>query len=126
MPFLEKFKGHHEGISLSFAQKYDGESVLFGDMKLTITETTIAEAIGLPMDGQKYFKRVIVDRKLYQKFLKPEYQDPDWTKGIPRSYAKEEYCTILISLHKFLTYKGRYVITFIYHLNLLSHFEGGP
>jgi L-amino acid N-acyltransferase YncA len=25
--FLEKFKGHHKGISLVFAQIYDGENV---------------------------------------------------------------------------------------------------
>jgi hypothetical protein len=64
VPFLEKFKGHHEGISLAFAQMYDGESVQFGDMKLTITEAIIEEATGLSMAGEKYFKRVIVDRKL--------------------------------------------------------------
>jgi hypothetical protein len=78
------------------------------------------------MAGEKYFKRVIVDRKLCQKFLKPEHQDPDWTKGIPRSYIKEEYWMMLISLQKFLTCEGRYAVTFIYHLKLLSHFEGGP
>jgi hypothetical protein len=33
---------------------------------------------------------------------------------------------MLISLQKFLTCEGRYAVTFIYHLNLLSHFEGGP
>jgi hypothetical protein len=33
---------------------------------------------------------------------------------------------MLISLQKFLTCKGRYAVTFIYHLKLLSHFEGGP
>jgi len=126
VPFLEKFKGHHERISLAFAQTYDGESVQFGDMKLTITEATIEEATGLPMFGEKYFKRVVVDRKICQNFLKPEHQDPDWTKGIPRSYVKEEYWKILIILQKFLTYEGRYVVTFIYHLNILSHFEGGP
>jgi len=27
VPFLEKFKGYHEIISLAFAQTYDGESV---------------------------------------------------------------------------------------------------
>ena len=43
MPFLEKFKGHHEGISLVFAQTYDGENVQLGDVKLKITEATIAE-----------------------------------------------------------------------------------
>ena len=63
----------------------------FGDMKLTITEATIEEATGPPMAGEKYFKRVIVDRNFFQKFLKLEHQDFDWTKGIPQRYIKEEY-----------------------------------
>ena len=88
---MEKFKGHHEGISLVFSQTYDGENVQFGDVKLSIIEVTIAEATGLSMFGERYFKRVIVDKKLCQKFLKPEHHNPDWTKGIPRSYIKEEY-----------------------------------
>jgi hypothetical protein len=33
---------------------------------------------------------------------------------------------MLRSLQKFLTCEGRYAVTFIYHLNILSHFEGGP
>jgi hypothetical protein len=126
VPFLEKFKGYHEGVSLAFAQTYDGESVQFGDMKLTILEATIAEATSLPSSGEKYFKGVIVDRKLCQKFLRPEHQDPDWTKGIPRRCIKEEYWMMLISLQIFLTCEGRYAVTFLYHLKLLSHFEGGP
>jgi hypothetical protein len=64
VPFLEKFRGHREGIYISFAQTYDGESVQFRDINLTITEAIIAEATGLPMDGEQYFKGVIVDRKL--------------------------------------------------------------
>lgn len=122
---MEKFKGYHEGVSLAFAQTYDEESVQCGDMKLTISEATIAEAIGSPSSGEKYFKGVIIDRKLCQKFLRSEHQDPDWTKGIPRSCIKEEYWTMLISLQRFLTCEGKYVMTFLYHLKLLSHFEGG-
>jgi hypothetical protein len=57
--------------------------VQFGDMKLKIRESTILEATCLPMAGEKYFKRVIVDRKLCQKFLISKHQDPDWTKGVP-------------------------------------------
>ena len=56
VPFLEKFKGHHEGISLVFVQTYDGEDVQFGDMKLTITEAAIVKATGLLMVGEKYFE----------------------------------------------------------------------
>jgi hypothetical protein len=32
---------------------------------------------------------------------------------------------MLISLQRFLTCEGRYVVTFLYHLKLLLHFEGG-
>jgi hypothetical protein len=123
---LEKFKGYHEGVSLYFAQTYDSKSVQFGEMKLTITNSTIVEAIGLTSFGEKYFKGVIVDRNICHNFLRPEHQDADWTKGFPRSCIKEEYWRILISLQRFLTCEGRYVMTFLYHLKLLSHFEGGP
>jgi hypothetical protein len=126
VPFLEKFRGHHDGVSRAFVQSYDGESVQLGDLKLTITEATIAEAIGLPSTREKYFKGIIVDRGIYQKFLKPEHLDPDWTKGISRGWIKEEYCTMLVFLQNFLTCEGRYAITFLYHLRLLFHFEGGP
>jgi hypothetical protein len=61
---LEKFKGYHEGVSLDFSQTYDGESIQFGEMKLKIIEATIVEATGLPSSGEKYFKGVIIDRKL--------------------------------------------------------------
>jgi hypothetical protein len=33
---------------------------------------------------------------------------------------------MLSSLQRFLTCEGRYVVTFIYHLRILLHFEGGP
>ena len=95
-------------------------------MKLMILEATIAEATSLPSSGEKYFKGVIVDRKLYQNFLRPEHQVPNWTKEIPRSCIKEEYWMMFISLQRFLTYEGRYAVIFLYHLKILSHFEGGP
>ena len=74
---MEKFKGHHEGISLVFAQIYDGENVHFSYVKLTITEASISGAMSLLMAGEKYFKRVIIDKMVCQKFLKPKNQDPD-------------------------------------------------
>jgi hypothetical protein len=58
--------------------------------------------------------------------LKEYHQHIDWKKGIPRNYIKEEYHPMLASLQLLLTCEGRYGITFIYHLRLLLHFEGGP
>jgi hypothetical protein len=58
--------------------------------------------------------------------LKPEHLDPDWKKGISKSWIKEEYWMMLACLNFFLTCEGRYVVTFLYPLRLLLHFEGGP
>jgi hypothetical protein len=69
---------------------------------------------------------MVIDRQLCQQFLVPKHSNPDWTKGIPRQWIKPEYCTMLVSLQIFITCEGRYAITFLYHLRLLLHFEGGP
>jgi len=68
VPFIEKIKGHHEGMSHTFAQSSDGESVHLGQLKLTITKSIIAEATDLPSTGEKYFKGIITDKNLSQKF----------------------------------------------------------
>jgi hypothetical protein len=58
--------------------------------------------------------------------LKEDHQHPNWKKGIPGNYIKEEYHPMITSLQRFVTCEGRYVVTFIYHLRILLHFEGGP
>jgi hypothetical protein len=47
-------------------------------------------------------------------------------KGISISWIKEEYLTMIVCLHKFLTCEGRYAVTFLYHLRLLLNSKGGP
>jgi hypothetical protein len=126
MPFLEKFTGCHEKVSHAFVQGYDGEIVHIGNLKLTINEATLREATRLPNRGAKYFKGVGINKEMCQRFLKEDHQHPDWKKGISRNYIKEEYHPMLTSLQRFLTCEGRYVVTFLYHLRLLLHFEGGP
>lgn len=79
----------------------------------------------LPTIGEKYFKGVAINKELCHKLLTPEHQNPDCTKGILRSWVKEEYRLMINALHRFMTYEGRYVATFLYHLRLLFHFEGG-
>jgi hypothetical protein len=88
---LEKFIGHHDGVSHAFIQSYDGESVQLGDLKLTITKATIDKVTRLPSTRKKYFKGIIMERGIYNKFLKPKHLDPDWMKGISRGWIKEEY-----------------------------------
>jgi hypothetical protein len=93
---------------------------------MQVIEASIAEATGLPLEGEKYFKGMVIDRQLCHNFLVPEHSNLDWVKGIPRHWVKPEYWTMLVSLQIFLTCEGRYAITFLYHLRLLFHFEDGP
>jgi hypothetical protein len=68
----------------------------------------------------------VIDRQALSAVLSARAFRSDWTKGIPRQWIKPEYCTMLVILQIFLTCEGRYAITFLYHLRLLLHFEGGP
>jgi hypothetical protein len=97
-----------------------------GNLQLIINEATIREVTGLPSRGDKYFKGVGINKEMCQQFLKEDHQHPDSKKRIPRNCIKEEYHPMITSLQRFITCEGRYVMTFIDHLRLLLHFEGGP
>jgi hypothetical protein len=125
IPFLEKFTGWHEKISQEFIQSYDGETARIGNLQLIINEATIREVTGLPSRGAKYFKGVGINKEMCQQFLTSDHQHLDRKKGIPKNYIKEEYLPMITNLQRFFTYEGRYDVTFIYHLRLLLHFEGG-
>lgn len=123
--FLEKFKGCHEGVYDAFNQIYDCEYVHLGGLQLDIIEATIEEATRFLVVGEKYFKGVNINKEICRKFLEPRHLNPEWSKGIPSNWIKEEYRLIINSLQIFLACEGRYVITFLYHLRLLLHFKGG-
>jgi len=50
--FIQKFKGYNKEVTKAFAQSFDGQTVEIGDLKLTVTETTVAAATGLPQEGE--------------------------------------------------------------------------
>ena len=47
-----------------------------------------------------------------------------FTKGIPVSYVKEEWTTLLLLVQKFLTCEGRFWVLYIYHAKVMMHFLG--
>jgi hypothetical protein len=86
--FLKKFSGENYGVSMAFAQSFDGQQVRVGSMKFKITKVFIFEATGLPMAGEKWFKRKTVRIGDFTKFLKPQYSMVDWKCGISASWLK--------------------------------------
>ena len=46
--FFEKFDGHNEHVSLAFAETFDGEGVIVGNLHFRLSEDILAQIIGLP------------------------------------------------------------------------------
>ena len=83
--FFHKFSGENYGVALAFAQSFDGKQVSVGSLKFKITESFISEATGLPMAGEKWYKKKTMRIGYFNVFLKPQFAMVDWRCGIPSS-----------------------------------------
>jgi hypothetical protein len=88
-------------------QSYNGEIAHIGNLQLAINEATLREVTRLPNRGAKYFKGIGINKDMCQRFLKEDDQNPDWKKGIPKNYIKEEYHPMITSLQRFITCEGQ-------------------
>jgi hypothetical protein len=80
-PFLRKFNGYNDAITLQFTLHFDGETTKVGGLEFRVTEEFIAEAVELPTTGQRWMKGQPVDKELCVKLLKPQYRNTKWTEG---------------------------------------------
>ena len=85
LTFLKKFSGENYGVSMAFSQSFEGQQARVGSLKFKVIEAFISEATGLPMTGDKWFKRKTGRIGDFTKFLKPQYSMVDWKYGIPAS-----------------------------------------
>jgi hypothetical protein len=123
-PFLKKFNGYDDAITLQFALHFDGETAKVGGLEFKVTEEFIAEAIELPTTGQRWAKGQPVDKELCVQLLKPQYRNTKWTEGTSRAWLEPQWAQLLIILQRYLTCEGRYTILFPCHARLLLHFTG--
>jgi hypothetical protein len=125
-PFLKKFDGYNDAITLQFALHFDGETAKVGELEFGVIEEFIAEAIQLPTTGQRWTKGQPVDKKLCAQLLKPQYRETKWSEGTSRSWLEPQWAQVLVILQRYLTCEGRYTIIFPCHARLLLHFTGTP
>lgn len=90
LDFLKKFSGENYGVSMAFAQSFDGQQTRVGSLKFKVIDAFISKATGLPMAREKWFKRKTIRIGDFSKFLKPQYSTVDWKYGIPASWLKED------------------------------------
>ena len=56
--YFENIDGHHTEVSYKFAQGLDNDIVTFDTLKIDLTRELIAEATGIPDEGEYWFKKV--------------------------------------------------------------------
>ena len=56
--YFEKIDGHHTEVSYKFSQGLDKDIVTFDTLKIELTGEIIAKDIGIPDEGEYWFKKV--------------------------------------------------------------------
>ena len=80
-PFCEILQGHDEQVTRAFIKNYNDEVVWFDDLQIMVNEEVIAEAIGVPFEGEKWFKQQSFEAD-YSKFLLPGFEKLDQKNDI--------------------------------------------
>jgi hypothetical protein len=122
--FFTTFQGHDEHVSMEFAQNFDGFEVEIEKLLMLVTEQSIAKACRLVVGGERWWKKEHVVTKFVNQFLLPDKKNPDWRKGVPHSWIRQEWHTALIIIHRYITCEGRFSLIYIYHIRLLMHLNG--
>ena len=71
-----------------------------------VSDQSISKATGLPVEGEKWFKKGKLTRAQINRLLKAEFHTVKLGKGFPRYYLHEEWKHVLFVLQKFVTGEG--------------------
>ena len=97
--------------------------VEFKNLRVTVDEESIAEAIGVPVQGEKCFKQQYFQGN-YGEFLLPGFEKLNWKNGIHVSKIKPNWEIPLEMVNNYITCEGRYDRILKCHLRLLMHLNG--
>ena len=100
----------------------NGKKARFGHLLFPITKESIACAIKLPREGDRWHKRWFVLQASHNIFLKPEFQYMTGKKDFHHNWIKPKFLNPLKIIIHLITSKGNFSIFKSYHLRLLAHF----
>jgi hypothetical protein len=125
MEFVNRLQsGCHQATAEAFAMSFDGNKARVGSVEIKVDEKFIAEATGLPMTGQKWFKTTALKKQDFKFYLKDGYKHKAWAKGMLVSYLDEEWQHLFKGIQLYITSEGRYDKLMMYHFKLMDHFLG--
>jgi hypothetical protein len=122
--FFATFKGHQEHVSMVFAQNFDGFKVVIDKLLMLVIKQSITKSCRLEVGGEQWWKKEHVVMEFVNQFLLPDKQNPDWKKGVPYSWIRQEWHNALIIIHRYITCEGRFSLVYTYHIRLLMHING--
>jgi archaellum component FlaC len=125
MEFVNRLQsGYHQATAEAFAMSFDGNKARVGSVEIKVDEKFIAEATGLPLTGQKWFKTTAMKKLDFKFYLKDGYKHKAWAKGMLISYLDEEWQLLFKGIQLYITSEGRYDKLMMYHFKLMDHFSG--
>ena len=110
-------------MTRAFIKNYRDGVVEFKNLRVTVDEESIVEAIGVPTQGEKWFKQQYFQGN-YDEFLLPGFEKLDWKNGIHVSKIKPNWKIPLEMVQNYITCEGRYDRILKCHLRLLMHLNG--
>ena len=119
----EQMKRYDLQVTNAFIQNYKDSVVDLKTLVFILDGAMIAEAIGGPAEGDKWFKQHLFEVNLSQ-FLLPIFENIDWSKGIHLNRIKPEWINMLKVVQCYITCEGRFATVFRYHLRFVLHING--
>jgi hypothetical protein len=113
--FIQYFEGFNLEVAQAFAKTFDGAKAKVGDMQLQVNEESIAEAMGLSQEGDRWFKNLKIEGIPWHSLLVSKISCYN-VKGMPIQLFKTRWHGLLLVIKQFVTCEGCYGLVFLFHI----------
>jgi hypothetical protein len=83
--FCQKMQRGHPEVAKEFTLNFDGTKTKVGILEFEVSEMTISTTTEIPSTGERWFKAMTLNASFSREFLKPEYQEDNLSKGVPKT-----------------------------------------
>ena len=104
--FNEKLQGYHSQVTMLFIKNYRDEKVQLESLTVRVNEDSIAEAIDVPTQGEKWFKQQDFQGD-FSEFFMPGCEKLDWRNGVHVRKMKPSRKIPLEMIQNYITCDGR-------------------
>lgn len=78
----------------------------------------------LDIEGERCFKKVEIDEGTLNEFLKPKFQNSNWSTSISIKWLDDHWRFVMLLVKEYITCEGRYCHVCRFHMCFLLHIVG--